>query len=206
MIYLPRHFEGAGHKALIVELVAQYNFATLITIDAGRTVVSHLPFIFLPEVGPEGTLVAHMARANPQGKTLRAGCEALVIFQGPHSYVSSSWYADQPDNVPTWNYAVVHMSGVPEIVGGEDQAFSEMLNLVKSNDPELVLNLSDTDRQELLQSIRVFKIPVTKVEAKFKMSQNRSEEDRTSIIDHLAAGGADQRATAAFMQALEQKK
>lgn len=206
MIYTPKHFEASNEPALIAQLVDRYNFATLIAVDSGSPVVSHIPFVFRPEEGPYGTLVGHIATANPQGEMFKASQEVMVIFQGPHAYISSSWYAEQAGDVPTWNYPVVHMSGVPEIIAEHDAAFSEMLALIQHNDPELKLSLSDDDRRGFLKAITVFKINVSKVSAKFKMSQNRSAEDHRRVVEQLSKGGESQAATAQLMSMLGQKK
>ncbi len=95
--------------------VQQYSFATLITQHDGVPFASHLPMHLQPQAGPYGTLIGHMARANPQWQDFAMGQEALGIFEGPHAYVSPSWYGVHP-SVPTWNYAVVHAYGTPQVI------------------------------------------------------------------------------------------
>src|ERR1051325_4993135 len=121
-MYIPNSFRE-DDPALLHELIRQYNFGILVTqhdssSSSGQGVspfAAHLPFLVDAKRGPHGTLVAHMARANPQWRDFADGREALAIFQGPHAYISPSWY-DEPVSVPTWNYAVVHAYGTPRII------------------------------------------------------------------------------------------
>src|SRR5262245_58942503 len=110
-MYLPRVFESTD-RALICELIHAYSFATLVVARAaGDLEIAHLPFVFDSEVGPHGRLRAHVAVANPISELVVAGASATVIFQGPHAYVSPSWYEKPTEQVPTWNYAVIHARG-----------------------------------------------------------------------------------------------
>ncbi len=198
-MYNPRHFHS-NHPEFLKDLVTQYNFATLIAVVDGLPVISHLPFLYDSTFGTHGLLSAHMARTNPQWRSFKADTKVTVIFQGPHAYVSPRWYAPQPDNVPTWNYAVVHMTGAPRIIQDQDSAFALMGRLVKQHDPRWELSLGAKDRQDLPNEIVVFEIAVTEIDAKFKLSQNRSEGDRKSVIEHLALGPSDlERQTSALM-------
>src|SRR6476619_6129904 len=117
-MYLPKSFQVEDLPELHAFMRA-YNFATLVTQHEGAPFATHLPFLLDAERGPHGMLLAHMARANPQWRDFAAAGEALVIFQGPHAYISPSWYETHP-SVPTGNYAVGHGYGRPQSV--EDQA------------------------------------------------------------------------------------
>lgn len=183
MIYTPRHFIE-NRPDIIQGLIERYNFATLLTYRDGSPVVSHLPFLLDKTRGEHGTLLAHMARANPQWKTFSSEAEALVIFQGPHAYISPQWYAPKPDNVPTWNYAVVHAYGTPRVIDPEGEAYPVMQRLVRHHDQNWNLELSEQDRREMLREIVVFEIELKKIEAKFKLNQNRSEKD----VENVARG------------------
>ena len=105
------------------DFMEEFNFATVVTQRDGELTASHIPFLLDRSVEPYGVLRAHVAIRNPQLKDFRSGSQALVIFQGPHTYISPSWYV-KPENVPTWNYTVVHAYGVPKIwrPGGHDRA------------------------------------------------------------------------------------
>jgi len=113
-MYIPNSHR-ADDRAQLHGLMRQYNFATLVTQHEDAPFATHLPFLLDTERGAHGTLLAHLARANPQWRDFVAGREVLVIFQGPHAYISPSWYQVHP-SVPTWNYAVVHAYGVPRII------------------------------------------------------------------------------------------
>ena len=112
-MYVPKVFavEDAGR---LQDFMEEFNFATIITQRDGELTASHIPFLLDRTVEPYGALRAHIAIRNPQLKDLQSGGQALVIFQGPHTYVSPSWYV-QPENVPPWNYTAVHAYGVPKI-------------------------------------------------------------------------------------------
>jgi transcriptional regulator len=129
-----------------------------------------------------------MARANNQWKTFNEQ-EALIIFQGPHAYISPSWYDPAPSNVPTWNMTVVHAYGVPHIIEDHEQVYAMLKRLVDENEggfelPWAIQNSEDYVHRRLT-SIVAFEIPITRIEGKFKLSQNRSEEDQQHVVDAL---------------------
>ncbi len=192
MIYTPKHFE-VQQTELIHEIIRRYNFGTLIAVKDITPTISHLPFLLNASSGKAGvgTLMAHMARANPQWRSFQQDAEVTVLFQGPHAYVSPRWYQPNPDNVPTWNYAVIHAHGVPRVLHEEESAFDIMQQLVQKHDPEWTLKLSDQDRREMMREIVVFEIAVTRLEAKFKMSQNRPQADAVRVASELS-GSSDQ--------------
>src|SRR3954471_11410469 len=107
-MYVPDAFAVADRRA-IEELIAAYGFASLVSSTPAGLVATHVPVMFEPARGANGTLVAHISRSNPHGESLD-GAQVLAIFVGPHGYVSPSWYAVHP-SVPTWNYAAVHVTG-----------------------------------------------------------------------------------------------
>src|SRR5258707_8611644 len=111
MVYLPKHFTET-RSAELAGLMQRHSFATIVTQGDGGLIASQLPFMYRAEEGPHGTLLCHLAKPNPQVAELRAGREALVIFSGPHAYVSPSWYATRPAG-PTWNYAPGHAYRTP---------------------------------------------------------------------------------------------
>ena len=117
-MYIPKAFREDDLKTLH-KLIREYSFATLITQHEGVPFATHLPFILDAQRGQNGSLLAHMARANPQWHDLVSEQEVLVIFQGPHAYISPSWY-EVDLSVPTWNYAVVHAYGKPRLLADDD--------------------------------------------------------------------------------------
>jgi transcriptional regulator len=160
----------------------------------GAPVVSHLPFVLDPATGQHGTLYAHVARQNPQWQDFDGSREVLAIFQGPHGYISPRWY--RPGNaVPTWNYATVHAWGVPRIV--EDPAAARRqqsaLTAAYEGDRSDAWSLDtqpDAYIEGMLHGIVTFELPIARLEGKYKLSQNRSSEDRTGIVAGLRATGS----------------
>jgi len=205
-MYIPSAFR-VDDPARLAEFIQCHGFATLITFDAGAPFASHLPMLFRPEAGPHGTLVSHMARANPHWEHFASGGEALAIFHGPHSYISPSWYSTGPA-VPTWNYATVHAYGLPAIFTGHDRVVALLRDTVATYENSFERpwpaegDLPDEYRDKLIHAIVAFEIPVTRIEGKFKLSQNRPQADVQGVIDGLSRGDdAESRAVARMMLA-----
>jgi transcriptional regulator len=189
-MYVPK-FNAVTDTALLHELMRAFNFATLVTAHDGAPFATHLPFLFYPEMGAQGTLIAHMARGNAQWTDFaqgQQGQEALVIFQGAHAYVSPSWYAE-PVSVPTWNYMVVHAYGVPRVIEDEERVREVLRALVDRHEGEFEepwqIELPEEYLRKQLRAIVAFEIPIARLEGKFKLSQNRSAEDRHRVIEQL---------------------
>lgn len=195
-MYVPEPF-ALTDRARIAEVLRRYDFALLVTAAEGRLQASHLPFLFDPARGEAGTLVAHLARANPQGRDLArlsaAGTEALVVFQGPHAYVSPNWYAPGPA-VPTWNYVAVHAYGVPRLIEEPAQVFAVLERLVAVNEsgrpePWSINSQTPDYLARMTRGVVAFEIPVARLEAKAKMSQNKTSEDRRGVAAGLRTTG-----------------
>jgi transcriptional regulator len=186
-MYIPEHFKETNSER-ISALIERNSFGMLVTAPDGVPFVSHLPFIFDRAVGSKGILLCHMARANPQWQHFSSGGEVLAVFQGPHAYVSPSWYSSP--GVPTWNYAVVHLRGKPRLIKSESEleTLVERLTYVyESHMPgPWKPNLAGERRTTLLNLIVGFKIEVTAVQAKFKLSQNRPPEDQQNVVGKLS--------------------
>lgn len=187
-MYLPEHFKEANPER-VSALVECNSFGMLVTDPEGVPFVSHLPFIFDPAADIKGKLLCHMARANPQWQHFSSCDEVLAIFQGPHAYVSPSWYSSP--GVPTWNYAVVHLRGKPRLIESESEleALVERLTHVyESHMPSpWKPNLAGERRTKLLSMIVGFEIEVTDIQAKFKLSQNRPSEDQQRVVEKLSS-------------------
>lgn len=185
-MYTPKHFEVRDPE-LLFALMERFSFAALVTIDAGVPVATHLPYLIERERGAQGVLTSHMARANRQWQTFRARQEVLTIFQGDHGYISPSWYAQHP-SVPTWNYMVVHAYGVPRLI--DDAAALAMLERVIGKHEAGYARPWSMDHEHATRQLRgivAFEIEVTRLEGKFKLSQNRSERDQRQVIEALRA-------------------
>jgi transcriptional regulator len=193
-MYLPKAFANED-VAELQAFIRQYSFGTLIVGGAlgAPPEVSHLPFLLDPARGPYGTLVTHTARANPIWRSFDGRTPALAIFHGPHGYVSPAWYTSR-DEVPTWNYVVVHAHGSPRLL--EDAAvraaLTRLVDVHEANRPNRwrIEELTPERYGELSQAIVAFELPVDRLEGKFKLSQNRKAEDREGAIRGLAERGS----------------
>lgn len=185
-MYIPDHFKEANLER-ISSLIEGYPFGMLVTAPDGVPFVSHLPFLFERSVGSQGKLLGHMARANPQWQHFSTGGEVLAVFQGPHAYVSPSWYSSP--GVPTWNYAVVHLRGNPKLIENESELEALVEQLTHVHESHISSSwkpsLTGERRSKLLGMIVGFEIEITDIQGKFKLSQNRSLEDQHRVIEKL---------------------
>jgi transcriptional regulator len=206
-MYLPDHFR-VDDPETIFDFVERHGFALLTTVHEGVPFTSHLPLLIdrpgnFNGAGPHGTIIGHMARANPQWRDA-AGQTALVVFVGPHAYISPTWYAE-PNTVPTWNYTAVHAYG--RLVIDEDPR--ALLAIVArttkyyeaGRDPQWKLDAGTPLIDGLVKQIVGFRMTVDRWEAKFKLNQNHSEARRERVIAALETGeDADGRKIAAMMR------
>ncbi|MBS1910862.1 MAG: FMN-binding negative transcriptional regulator [Bacteroidetes bacterium] len=192
-MYIPKDFREEDRQVLH-QFMRAFSFATLVTCRAGAPFATHLPFLLESDHGTNGVLLAHMARANPQWRDLAAGEEALVIFQGPHRYITPSWYTEHP-SVPTWNYAAVHAYGRARILHDRGRVLALLERLVATNEAPFAepwtLDTSDKWTAGLITGIVAFEIELTRIEGKFKLNQNRSRADRDSVAAALMSGGSE---------------
>jgi transcriptional regulator len=197
-MYIPP-FNRVEDRQSIDAFIHAHAFATLITNADGKTLATHLP-VLLDE--KENRVRSHMARANEQWKQLANGDEALCIFHGPHAYISPSWYQQQ-HTVPTWNYAAVHVYGKPSLVdkAALKQIVFDTTAKFESGMPQpWKIPLSEKEIAGMLKAIVGFKIDITRVEAKFKLGQNRSREDQEKMLRNLQTAPDDEsRALAKFI-------
>ena len=209
-MYLPKHFE-VTNKQMLVALIRDYGFATLVTSssDAGLF-ASHVPILYWPERGTHGVLAGHVARANPQSRYFNTDKEALVIFQGPHAYVSPSWYQVKPA-VPTWNYATVHAYGKPRILEDELKLAELLRATVEQYESGMPVpwqaDLPADYQAAQMKAIVGFEIEVTRIEGKFKLSQNRKPEDVAGVIQALTQSESQtERELASLMRSYYQQR
>lgn len=187
-MYISEHFAKTDLPTLH-EFMRQHSFATLVTQQGGAPFASHLPILLDSSIGTHGALMGHMARNNEQWRDFAAGAEILVMFHGPHAYVSPSWYEPNPLAAPTWNYMAVHAYGKARILS-EEELVETLHQLVDENEkafsPPWRLQLSQAMRERALGAIVGFEIMLDRVEGKFKLSQNRSEQDQRNVISQLS--------------------
>jgi transcriptional regulator len=184
-MYVPRHFEQKDTAALVA-FMRQYSFATIVAQGENRPVASHLPFVVEWEENGPVTLLAHFAKANPQAQALE-GQTALVIFNEPHAYVSPSLY-DKEQSVPTWNYVAVHAYGQVSLVLEEAAArelLEKQIQAFETAYLEQWTNLPENYKSAMLKGIAAFRIDVTELLGKEKLSQNKTAQERARIAAHL---------------------
>jgi transcriptional regulator len=199
-MYVPPHF-AVTDTTRLHDLIDRYSFGLLFSQVAGVPFASHLPFLLDRAAGPHGTLLGHVARANPHWREL-AGQTALAVFSGPHAYVSPTWY-EAENVVPTWNYVAVHAYGRAAVV--EDRA--ALLDIVQrsvavyeSGMPRpwtLDETSSHTGRQ--IGAIVGFRIEIERLEGKWKLNQNHPIERRKRVADILAGQKTDDAKAVAVM-------
>jgi transcriptional regulator len=178
-------------------LIRAHPLGTLVTLGSGGLVANPLPFVLDAAAGPLGTLKAHLARANPQWRDFDPAVEALVVFQGVEGYITPSWYPTKRETgkvVPTWNYAIVQARGPTRIV--EDRAWlaEQIAALTAAHEAGRAAPWSVDDApppfvEAQLKGIVGIEIPITRIEGKWKMSQNRPEPDRAGVVEGLRAAG-----------------
>lgn len=189
-MYCPSHFVENDPEALRA-LIEANNFAVLVSPVNGQAFATHLPFLYR---SGSALLSAHMARANPHWRALaEKPDEALVIFHGPHEYVSPTWYAEP--GVPTWNYAAAHVYGSFELIE-DPAAHRDVLEALTShheadNSPPWQADYSAPLIAGMLRGTVAFNIRIRAIEGKFKLSQNRPQADRGRVVEALEARGGD---------------
>ena len=187
-MYIPPAFREDDLQTIHM-LMRENSFAILVTQQGGVPVATHLPFLLDAGRGAYGTLLGHMARANAQWTGFNGTQEALVIFQGPHAYVTPSWY-DPGLNVPTWNYAAVHAYGTPCVVEDEATLFEMLRTLTATHEAGFerpwLLDMPENDFRKKLKGIVGFEMEITRVEGKLKLSQNRSQADQERVAHELS--------------------
>jgi len=203
-MYIPAAFRVADRDKLAA-FIQRHSFATLITHDGSAPFASHLPMLFRPDAGDNGTLASHLASSNPQWRHFACGSEALVVFQGPHSYISPSWYQTELA-VPTWNYTTVHAYGIPTVFSEHERVVALLRETISFYEAPSKQpwpgNLPDSFRDKHLQNIVAFEIPISRIEGKFKLGQNRPAADTQGVFDALSrSDDADSRALAKMMLA-----
>jgi transcriptional regulator len=199
-MYVPASF-NVEDPPQIEAFLRAHDFATLVSPTAAGLMTTHVPL--LPRRGPAGlVLVGHVARANRHWEAMNGASDDLAIFLGPHAYVSPSWYATSPA-VPTWNYAAVHAHGRARAIHDPTFTRDVLIELVRRHegDTGLLDALPPDYIESMLAAIVAFELPVERLEAKFKLGQNRSVEDRAGTIAGLERDASPEAAAlAAFMR------
>jgi len=173
-------------RAELVAFMRANSFAVLVTGTGGALHASHLPVRVL-EKEKEIVLDMHMAKNNPQWQEFFDD-EVMVVFAGPHAYVSPRWY-EETKRVPTWNYAAVHAYGIPLLVSEKSKKYESQRRLVAEMDPQWLPKFDALEQKYvdmMLEGIVNFEIPVTRLETRWKLSQNRGRREMELIAEQLA--------------------
>lgn len=182
-MYIPPHFQVRDPETLTAFLLTN-SFASLVTIANGEPFATHLPLLYQPETN---TLIGHLAKANPQCAHLASAESVLAIFTGPHGYISPRWYTHAPA-VPTWNYTAVHACGTPKLIT-EPEALTQILLMLEAHyEPEPIRYDEDFFVPKLKGIVGV-EIEISRLEGKFKLSQNIPAESRAGVIETLKRDG-----------------
>ncbi|CAN7443626.1 FMN-binding negative transcriptional regulator [Phyllobacterium sp. LjRoot231] len=193
-MYQPPHFREERLE-IRHALIRAHPLGLLINSGENGPNANAIPFLLDAQASPKGTLHAHVARANPQWRELATDGRVLIVFQGPQTYVSPSWYATKQETgkvVPTWNYVIVQVRGTARIIEDRDWLKHHVSQLTARNEapraaPWTVDDAPETYIDAQLKGIVGIEIEIAQIEGKWKVSQNRPENDRTGVADGLEA-------------------
>jgi transcriptional regulator len=202
-MYIPE-FNRVRDLADAVGFVQANPFAILVSSSEGGPFATHIP-ILAREADNQVMLHGHMAKANSHWGLLQGGQESLAIFHGPHAYISPSLYESR-ESVPTWNYAAVHVYGQARVVTEPERLLEEVREIINRFDPTYFAqwtSLDDKFRYGMLKQIVGFEMVATRIEAKFKISQNRTKKDQAAVIASL--GQSADSAVSGIAQLMQKK-
>lgn len=193
-MYIPKHHEETD-LAVLHALIKSHPLGAWVTQGDGELLANHIPFLLDAERGECGTLVGHVARANPVWESFSATVDSVVIFQGAEAYITPSWYPSKHAHgkaVPTWNYAVVHAHGLPRAIEDRDWLLRHITQLTDTHEagqalPWRVSDAPEEFTERLLGAIVGIEIPIARLVGKWKVSQNRPEPDKLGIVAGLLA-------------------
>jgi transcriptional regulator len=189
-MFLPTSFR-VDDLSRIHDFIEKNSFATLVSRQTnGEMIASHIPLLIDRTRGPHGTLEGHLARANPQG--LKSAGDMLAIFHGPHAYISPTWY-DTEETVPTWNYVAVHAYGPVEIVEEAEEVLGILRKSMEKYEGSMptpwTLERSGAAVAQMLPAIVAFRIPIQKIEGKWKLNQHHPVARQEGVVRALEAQG-----------------
>ncbi|MBI2686205.1 MAG: FMN-binding negative transcriptional regulator [Acidobacteria bacterium] len=189
-LYIPKAHNIADRK-LLHDFMDEFAFVDLVTA-APDIRITHIPVWLDRVAGKFGVLHGHVSRQNPQHKLFDGKQSAVIVFRGPHAYISPTWYA-KPGTVPTWNFAVVHATGKPRAVT-EKAAFKNLLAKLIAKFEKSGYDFSNVPPgviDGMMQGIVGFEMEIDLLEGKFKLGQERNEPDRASLLEHLKTAKVD---------------
>ncbi len=195
-MYLPS-YSREDNLQVQHDLMRAYPLATLVSSGVSGLMANSVPFLIYPEEGEFGVLRTHVARANPHWQELQTVTECMVLFQGADDYIRPSWYASKQEHgkvVPTWNFVAVHAWGAPKIIEDDTWLRKQVSDLTHSRehaqlDPWKVEDAPADFTAALFKAIVGIEIPITRIEGKWKVSQNRPAADRAGVVAGLRGQG-----------------
>jgi transcriptional regulator len=204
-MYVPKLYRNENPEE-VHRFIREFGFAILVNQTEGKLWATHLPLELDQNEQGQEVLLGHMSRANPQWREMENNAAVMAIFQGPHAYISSSWY--NHENVPTWNYIAVHVYGTMKILEGEAllESLKKLVNRYEagSEKPVTVEGFSEKFLSSHLKGLVGFEITITDVQAAYKLSQNRDETNHGYIVKELEKqGDAQAKGVAEYMRKIE---
>jgi transcriptional regulator len=197
-MYVPPHFKETD-LATLHEAICTAGLPTLVSLGSDGLIASHVPMLLDADAGPNGTLIGHLAKANPQAREAAIG-QAMAIFKGPDAYITPSWYETKRETgkvVPTWNYVAIHAYGPLELFEDAEPLLEVVTRLTNRHEgtraaPWAVSDAPADFIRAQLKGIVGFRLPIARLDGKVKMSQNRTPADRAGVVDGLREGGRDE--------------
>jgi transcriptional regulator len=197
-VYLPKILEET-RLDFLHDLIRSHPLGTWVSAENTELNVNHIPFLLDNARGEFGTLLGHVARANPVWKAPVSPLPNVIVFRGPQTYITPSWYPSKHQHgkaVPTWNYAVVTVHGMPEFIEDQDWLFEHLTHLTDTHEATQALPWKIDDAppeftEKLVSAIVGVRIPIRRIEGKWKVNQNRSESDKMGVIAGLLGKGDD---------------
>jgi transcriptional regulator len=182
-MHIPKYYREEDHEKILAFL-KQNNFPAIVSFDGEKPIATHAPVEIAEDEKGKVTIYAHISRANAQWKTFGKQ-EILLIFQGAHTYISPRWYNHV--NVPTWNYMMIHVYGNVRLLQG-DELYALLSRLVHNHEINTQYSLESLPQdfvQKEMKGIVGFAVDVTRIDAGYKLSQNRNDEDHENIVREL---------------------
>jgi len=197
-MYIPKTDEETDVSVLHA-LIRARPLATWVTMGGDGPVVNHIPMLLNPDRGDFGVLAGHVARGNPVWRSLSGETPSVAIFQGPESYITPSWYASKREHgkaVPTWNYAVVHAHGTPRPIHDRDWLLQHVNRLTDTHEADETTPWQVSDAppayvERMLGAIVGIEIAITRLEGRWKVSRNKSRDDRLGVVEGLGRRKGD---------------
>lgn len=191
-MYVPAHFKE-DRVTVLHDAIRKYGFGTLVTLGEMELEASHLPLLLDPEPSPFGTLLGHLARANPQWQRAKPGFQALAIFLGPNTYITPSWYPTKQQTgkvVPTWNYLAIHAYGTLSFFDDPAELRAHVGKMTETHEAPRAVPWAVGDAptdfvDNMVRAIVGFRLVIDRLEGKWKMSQNRLRQDVSGVIEGL---------------------